>query len=226
MKSKTPASNPGSGILRNENHPLDQYCLELSHGPSESLQSLASYTQQNVPGSMMLVGPLVGGFLQLLVKAIQAKRVLELGCYTGYSALCMAEALPRDGELITIDIDVSNAEVAKSHWCKNPHGKKIEMKIGSGLDVIPTLKAPFDLVFIDADKKNYARYFDLCFPLVRSGGLIVSDNCLQGGDVLHHPPSTENAVAIHDYNLKLKNRQDCTVMLLPLRDGISIALKH
>ena len=226
MKPQNPSSTQNPGILRDENHPVDQYCLGLSHGPSELIQSLASYTQQNVPGSIMLVGPLVGGFLQLLVRAIKAKRVLELGCYTGYSALCMAEALPDDGELITVDINTQSAELARSFWSKSVHGKKIHLKIGPGLEVVPTLEAPFDLVFIDADKKNYARYFDLCFPLVRSGGLIVSDNCLQGGDVLQRPPSTENAAAIHEFNVKLKSRQDCSVVLLPVRDGISIALKH
>jgi len=137
---------------------ISNYCLSKSDMPSKICQEIKKYTEDNVDYAQMVVGELEGSLLGFLVSLIGAKRILEIGCFTGYSALAMAERLPDDGELITLDINETNTEIAQSFWNKSPHGKKIHLKLGQALEILPTLSGKFDLAFIDADKINYLNY--------------------------------------------------------------------
>src|SRR4051812_31621969 len=158
--------------------PLESYAAEQTDVPSPLMQRLREETFARVKNPQMQTGRLEGTFLKLLVRIAQARRVLEIGMFTGYSALSMAEGLPEDGELITCDVDPVVEEVARRYFQESPHGRKITIRMGPALETIASLKGPLDLVFIDADKANYSRYYDAVFPLVRSGGLIVADNTL------------------------------------------------
>ncbi len=133
---------------------IERYCAENTTPESQLLRQLVAETYASTEIPEMQVGHLEGAFLRMLVRLVNAKRILELGTFTGYSALVMAEALPEDGELITCDIDPDATEIAKRYWTRSPHGKKIELKLGNALDTLKTIEGPFDVVFIDADKEN------------------------------------------------------------------------
>ncbi len=171
----------------------------------------------------MQVGHLEGSFLYLLAKLARAKRILEIGTFTGYSALAMAEALPPGGRLITCDIDSVATGIARRFWKKSPHGKKIELRLGPALATLPRIKGPFDLVFIDADKENYQRYWNLCVPKVRRGGLLVADNVLWSGRVLRPTDRITRAIAAFSRFVDSDRRVES--VMLPVRDGITLALK-
>ena len=181
-----------------------------------------TYATMEAPG--MQVGRIEGAFLRILVRMLQAKRILEIGMFTGYSALSMAEALREGGELITCDVNPKAEEVARRYFAQSPHGKKIHVRMGPALETIKTLKGPFDLVFIDADKENYPAYYDAVFPLVRQGGAIVGDNTLWSGKVL--APKAESDKAIVAYDDKVANDPRVDKVLLTVRDGILIAVKR
>jgi len=160
-----------------------------------------------------------------LLRSIEAKRVLELGTYTGYSALTMAENLPADGEVITLDINESTVTLAKSFWSQSHHGHKIKSLLGSALDSLKSLNGPFDFVFIDADKRNYIEYLKLTLPLLSSKGMIVIDNVLWDGKVLpdaeldsseHRDRNTEFIRLVNDF---VANEESLYGTLLPIRDG-------
>jgi len=204
---------------------LEDYCVSQSTLPSSCAEAIRKYTEANVPYSQMLIGPLEGSFLGFLVSLTRAKRVLEIGCYTGYSALTMAERLPTKGELITLDIDPKTNKIAQKFWAKSPHGKKIRPIIGPALESLKDLKGPFDLVFIDADKTNYLNYFKKCLPLLSSGGFIAVDNCLWNGEVLHKNTGNPDTRAIQKFNDHIKKRKDLEAVLLPVRDGIFLIRK-
>lgn len=179
----------------------------------------------------MQVGRLEGAVLRLLVRLVRARRVLELGTFTGYSALVMAEGLPDDGELITCDEDPVATEIARKYWARSPHGRKITLKLGKALDTIETLSGPldkarvvpFDVVFIDADKANYGNYWDACLPLVRQGGLLMADNVLWNGKVV--APDDAMARVIVAFNAKVKADPRVESAILTIRDGLTIAIK-
>ena len=171
----------------------------------------------------MEVGHLEGAFLRMLVRLLRAKRILELGTFTGYSSLVMAEGLPDDGELITCDIDPETTQIAKRYWKRSPHGKKIVFKLGPALETLKTIEGPFDMVFIDADKLNYINYWELCITKIRSGGLLVVDNVLWSGSVLKPEDETDRAIA--DFNKHVYNDKRVEVVMLPIRDGVTIAWK-
>ena len=171
----------------------------------------------------MQVGHLEGSFLRLLVKIARAKRVLEIGTFTGYSALAMAEGLPRGGRLITCDIDPDATQIARAHWNRSPHGRKIELRLGPAIKTVQELSGPFDLVFIDADKESYGRYWELCVPKVRRGGLLLADNVLWGGRVLDPHDRSDRAIVAFNKRVAADRRVD--VVILPLRDGLTVAYK-
>src|SRR5262249_31480358 len=160
-------------------------------------------TREGQKDPQMMVGNSEGLLLRLLVKMSGARRVLEVGTYTGYSALAMASGLPDDGELITCDISQKATAVAQKYWAKSPHGKKIRLVLGPASDTIAALEGPLDFVFIDADKLNYVRYWEAALPLVRKGGVIVADNVLWSGRVLD--PKTDDDRAIVAFNAHVKN---------------------
>ena len=164
---------------------ITQYCEDKSTLPSDICVEIQRFTLNNVEAPQMISGPQVGSFLGILIRLLAAKRVLEVGCYTGYSALAMAERLPDNGELITIDINGENQKIAQRFWDQSPHGKKIKPLLGSANEVLNSLEGLFDFVFIDADKENYLLYLKKSLPMLGPNGVIVVDNCLWSGKVLN-----------------------------------------
>jgi caffeoyl-CoA O-methyltransferase len=182
---------------------------------------LETYRKTNSPEKM--VGPLEAQFLKMLVLMTGARRILEIGMFTGYSALAFAEALPRDGRIITCEVDADIAAIAKRYFHESPHGGKIEVKQGPALTSLKSVTGPFDLCFIDADKENYDQYYDRCLEMVRPKGLIVLDNMLRGGDVLKPPDSA--AQTIDTLNKRIRNDARVENVLLPIRNGIMLSMK-
>lgn len=203
---------------------LDNYCRDHSASEPKLFQALARETHAKTAYPQMQVGHLEGAFLRLLVRMTRAKRVLEIGTFTGYSALAMAEGLPKQGKLVTCDVDPVNTAMAKKFWAKSPHGKKITLKLGPAIKTLRTLQGPFDLVFIDADKDNYWRYWNLCLPKVRRGGLLVADNVLWSGAVLR--PKEKSDKAIVAFNKRVRKDKRVEPVMLPVRDGMTLAWKR
>lgn len=202
---------------------IERYCRENTAPESKLLRELVAETYARTAYPEMQIGHLEGAFLRMLVRLVRAKRVLELGTFTGYSALVMAEALPVDGKLITCDIDPEVTELAKRYWSRSPHGNKIELKLGPALETLKAIEGPFDVVFIDADKKNYINYWEMCVPKIRSGGLLVADNVLWGGSVLEPEDETDRAIA--EFNRHVYSDRRVEVVMLPVRDGMTLAWK-
>jgi predicted O-methyltransferase YrrM len=178
-----------------------------------------------VPMSGMQIGADQGQFLQLLVQAIGARRCLEIGTYTGYSALAVALALPKDGRIICCDISEEWTAVGKPFWKKAGVEKKIDLRIGPALQTLKGLKGPFDFVFIDADKPNYLKYYEACLPLVRKNGIIAIDNTLWSGAVADPSQKDADTVALRQFNDALHADQRVVLSMLPLGDGVTLALK-
>jgi caffeoyl-CoA O-methyltransferase len=170
-----------------------------------------------------MVGALEGAFLRMLVLMTGAKRILEIGTFTGYSALLWAEALPRDGRVITCDINPETTEIAKRYFAESPQGHKIEVKLGPALHSLKFIDGPFDICFIDADKESYPQYYEACFERVRPRGLIVLDNMLRDGQVLE--PADPGSLAIDALNKRIRKDPRVENVLLPVRDGIMLVLK-
>ena len=178
-----------------------------------------------VPMSGMQIGADQGQFLQLLVQAIGARRCLEIGTYTGYSALAVALALPEDGRLICCDISEEWTAVGKPFWKKAGVEQRIDLRIGPALETLKGLKGPFDFVFIDADKPNYLKYYEGCLPLVRKNGIIAIDNTLWSGAVADPTQKDADTVALRQFNDALHRDQRVALSMLPLGDGVTLALK-
>lgn len=202
---------------------IDEYCSRYSQPDPQWLLDLEKETKETMELPQMLSGHLAGRALKTLVQIMGARKVLEIGTYTGYSALCFAEGLPEDGKVVTCDVDPKTTALAQKYFDKTPHGKKIEIKLGPALDTIAKLDDTFDLVFIDADKVNYKNYYEASMPLLRKGGLFVFDNCLWSGRVLR--PVEDSAVAIHAVNEALSRDERVENVVLPIRDGWHLARK-
>ncbi|HYH57698.1 MAG TPA: class I SAM-dependent methyltransferase [Thermoleophilaceae bacterium] len=206
-----------------ETEELDEYARAHSTPPDELLERLFAETHEKLAAPQMLTGALEGRFLELLVWATGARRVLEIGTYSGYSALSMAAALPDDGELVTCDVWEEANEVARRYAADSPHGHKIDFRLGPALETIATLDGPFDLVFIDADKTNYANYFHAVLPLLAERGLIVIDNTLWSGRVLPgHDDGSAETKALRELNDDLAADPRGVVVMLSIRDGVTI----
>lgn len=203
---------------------IETYCVDHSTAPSELARELMNYTKSSVHGSNMLIGEMEGSVLTFLIKLGKVKKVLELGTYTGYSALVMAEALPDDGKLITVDINSQTTQVARSFWERSPHGHKIELILKPGLEALGTLKESFDLIFIDADKNNYSNYLDWALEHLSDHGLIVVDNTLWSGKVLE-ASADKQTDSIKAHNEKARNLTAYRKTLLPIRDGMYLIQK-
>ncbi|MBX9721720.1 MAG: class I SAM-dependent methyltransferase [Candidatus Obscuribacterales bacterium] len=203
---------------------IDEYAVSKSEPTGELLKELVETTHSDTSYPMMLTGPLEGRFLKMMVQVIGAKRVLEIGMFTGYSALSMAEGLPDDAELITCDIDPHHISIARSFFERSPHGKKIHIAEGPALDTLKTLKGSFDLVFIDADKLNYQNYYEATLALLRQGGVILIDNVLWSGKVVK--PNCENSIAIAALNDRIAKDERVDRVLLPIRDGLFFIRKR
>lgn len=170
----------------------------------------------------MLVGPLEGAFLKMMTRLVGATRVLEIGMFTGYSALCLAEALPPDGTVLTCEIDEGPAKLARRYFSRSPDGGKISVRMGPAIDTMRDLTGPFDLIFIDADKTNYVRYYQRALELIAPGGVILVDNVLWNGDVLTQPAPDEKTAAIQELNRIVAADPRVSGVLLPIRDGVFV----
>ena len=204
------------------NEDLQHYAEQHTSQESDLLKKINRDTHANVLMPRMLSGHLQGRVLAMISKMIQPKRVLEIGTYTGYSAICIAEGLAENGKVITIDINEELEERVRAYF--KPWENKIDYKIGNARDIIPTLQENFDLVFIDADKSNYSNYFDLVIDKVKAGGFILADNVLWSGKVLDKKPDADTR-AILAFNKKILEDSRVENVLLPIRDGIMMIRK-
>jgi caffeoyl-CoA O-methyltransferase len=204
--------------------PVEEYAQAHTERPAPIFQELREATYARMQSPQMQVGRMEGTFLRILVKLARARRVLELGTFTGYSALMMAEGLPDDGELVTCDIDQKAEAMARDFFARSPHGGKIQLRMGPALETLKTLQGPFDLAFIDADKQNYSAYYDAVVPLLRSGGLLVADNALWSGRVLQPRAADDHALVA--FNAKVAADARVEKVLLTVRDGMMLALKR
>ncbi|MBI5613067.1 MAG: class I SAM-dependent methyltransferase [Gammaproteobacteria bacterium] len=205
--------------------PFEDYCAAHSSAPSPLLDELERHTRTHCALSQMLVGPLEGAFLKMLVRLTGARRILEIGLFTGYSALTMAEALPEDGALISCDIDAANAAIAQAFFDRSPHGRKITIRLGVALDTLSTLPAErvFDMVFLDADKENYINYYEAVLPRLKPGGLIVADNVLWSGKVLNPIEKSDHAIVAFNAHVRADPRVE--KVMLGVRDGVLLIRK-
>jgi predicted O-methyltransferase YrrM len=205
---------------------LDDYVCDHTDIESDLLKELNRETNVKVLNPRMLSGHYQGRVLSMLSKMIQPNRILELGTYTGYSALCLAEGLTENGRLITVDVNPELEEMVDKYIQKSPFKNQIQQIIGNGMDVITTLNEEFDIVFIDADKRNYAAYYDLVFDKVRKGGYIISDNVLWSGKVVNeYEKSDLDTKILKDFNAQLHNDSRVENVLLPIRDGLMVVRK-
>jgi caffeoyl-CoA O-methyltransferase len=214
--------------LKNQMHflseDLENYVEQHSQNEPELLAQLNKETYQKILLPRMLSGHFQGRVLSMLSKLIRPTNILEIGTYTGYSALCLCEGMQENGILHTIDIKEELIDFQRKYFDRSPWGKQIIQHLGDALDIIPTIDLKFDLVFIDADKENYIHYFNLIVSKMNKGGIILSDNVLWSGKVLEElkPNDIETKVLI-EYNQLLKNDSRIETVLLPIRDGLTVS---
>jgi len=192
---------------------------------SELLARINRETHLEVLQPRMLSGHLQGRLLALLSSLLKPKRILEIGTYTGYSALCLAEGLPDDGKLITIDVNEELQARVQGYFNDSSYKGQIEYHIGDATELIPTLSDTWDLVFIDADKKNYLNYYDLVIERMNPGGIILADNILWSGKVIDEAAQDRETVLLRQYNERIHADERVENILLPIRDGIMVARK-
>lgn len=203
---------------------LENYIEQHSEKEPELLAALNKETYQKVLLPRMLSGHFQGRVLSMLSKLIRPVNILEIGTYTGYSALCLCEGMQENGTLHTIDIKEELVDFQRKHFDKSPWGNQITQHLGEAVDIIPTLDFKFDLVFIDADKENYINYFELIVPKMNKGGIILSDNVLWSGKVVEPlNPKDSSTKILLEYNLLLKNDPRVETVLLPIRDGLTVS---
>src|SRR5215203_1040304 len=200
---------------------IQNYAEKHTSGESEILRELREKTFDERADKSMLSGFYKGRLLAMFSRMISPKRILEIGTYMGYSALCLAEGLADDGKIITLDIQPETNEIAKEFWARTPLYSKIESYLGNALEIIPMLGETFDLVFIDADKPNYANYYDLIFPHLKTGGIILADNVLWSGRVLDlETNDDESTIALDEFNKKIQADERVSNILFAVRDGL------
>jgi caffeoyl-CoA O-methyltransferase len=199
---------------------IEAYATAHSMGESEICRTLRAETHRQTDCPQMLVGPLEGAFLKLLTQIVRATHVLEIGMFTGYSALCFAEALPEAGTVTTCEIDETSAALARRYFATSPHGHKITVCMGPAIETMRELKSRYDVIFIDADKQNYVNYYRRAKELLSPDGVIVIDNVLWDGDVLLHPPPDERTAAIQELNRTVASDPEVSAVLLTIRDGV------
>jgi predicted O-methyltransferase YrrM len=212
------------------NEKLYDYTLATWLRDSDLKQRLREETRKLAGGGMQ-IGPDQGQLMALLARAIGAKRVVEIGTFTGYSALSVAEAMPEDGRLIACDMNKEWTDIARRYWREAGVEEKIELRLGEAIDTLYQLIGDgqggrFDMAFIDADKQNYERYYEACLLLVRKGGLILIDNVLWGGSVIDPAKTDDDTAAIRALNAKLRDDDRIDLALLPVGDGVTAALKR
>ncbi|WP_162127189.1 O-methyltransferase [Flavobacterium phycosphaerae] len=203
---------------------LDQYVTNHSENEPDLLVQLNRETHQKILQPRMLSGHFQGRVLSMLSKIIHPTNILEIGTYTGYATLCLAEGLAENGTIDTLDIEEELVDFQRKYFDKSQWGAQITQHLGDALEIIPTLTKKYDLVFIDADKENYINYFHLILPIMNKGGIILSDNVLWSGKVLEEvKPSDITTKIILEYNELLKNDERVETVLLPIRDGLTFS---
>jgi len=203
---------------------IDDYAEAHTADEPALLQQLNRETWQKILAPRMLSGHLQGRVLSMLSKLIHPKYILEIGTYTGYSALCMLEGLQVGGELHTIDINEELHSIQRKYFDLSGRGEAIIQHVGDAREIIPTMDVDFDLVFIDADKRNYPTYLDLLLPRLKSGAVILSDNVLWSGKIVEPVKEDDlDTLALLDYNKRLKEDSRLETVLLPIRDGLTIS---
>ena len=205
---------------------IEDYALKHSDAELDVLKRLNRETHLKMTMPQMLSGHMQGLMLQLFSKMIRPKRILEIGTFTGYSAICLAQGLEEGGKLHTIDVNEEFKEIITRYIKEAGLEGKIQLHIGTAVNILPTLNEGFDLVFIDADKENYCTYYDLVFPKVKQGGFIIADNVLWSGKILNSPMKMDiETKSLFEYSQKIQSDSRVEKVLLPLRDGLMIARK-
>lgn len=203
----------------------EKYAALFSSPTDELLQEIEKFTLQNHPDANMLSGPVQGKLLELISCMIRPKKILEIGTFTGYSALCLAKGLVPEGELHTIEIRKEEAEISRRYFSKSLKSKQIILHEGDALEIIPALKDIWDIVFIDADKVNYINYYELTLPRLKKGGFILADNVLFHGEVLKENITGKNAKAIHAFNEHIAGDERVQHIMVTIRDGLMLIQK-
>ena len=207
------------------NPEVQDYAERYSTGEDPLLKEINDFTTQTHPRAGMLSGHLQGKFLEAVSWMIRPSRVLEIGTFTGYSALCLAKGMKEDGVLHTIELREEETRTAKGFIERSEYAGRIRLHTGNAREIIPTLDEAWDLVFIDADKVSYIEYFNLVFPKVKQNGFILADNVFFHGEVFENPLKGKNAKAIQEFNNFILERNDVEKMMLTLRDGLYLLRK-
>jgi caffeoyl-CoA O-methyltransferase len=204
---------------------IEDYAEEHTTPDGELFERLAEETRAKTTAPQMMVGRIEGQFLATLVSVKGARRVLEIGTFTGYSAISMASALPPDGHLITCDVDPETTAIARRYMDESGQGDKIETRLGPALETLENLEGPFDIVFIDADKENYRNYYEAALPLLADDGLLIADNVLWSGRVVEND-GDESTRAIKAFNEHVRADGRVVVVMLTVRDGMTLVRKR
>jgi len=204
---------------------VEEYAEAHTTPDGELFERLAEETRAKTSAPQMMVGRIEGQFLARLVRLSGARRILELGTFTGYSSISMASALPADGRIITCDVDPETMGIARRYMDESGYGDKIETRLGPALETIRTIEGPFDLVFIDADKPNYRAYYEAVLPLLAEDGVIIADNVLWSGRVLEDD-GDESTRAIKEFNEHVRADSRVVSVMLTVRDGMTLIQKH
>ena len=207
------------------NNKAEDYAARFTTPTDNLLQEIEKYTLENHPQAVMLSGPIQGKLLEMISLMIRPERILEIGTFMGYSALCLAKGLTAQGELHTLEIGKEDADIARNYFSKSLYSKQIILHEGNALDIIPALNETWDLIFIDADKVNYINYYELTLPMLKKGGFILADNVLFHGEVLEENITGKNAKAIHAFNEHLEKDNRIQHVLVTVRDGLMLIQK-
>ena len=203
---------------------LYDYVIAMGSRETAVQRALRAETRK-LPMAGMQIGPDQGARLQVLVRILGAKRCIEVGTFTGYSALAVALALPRDGKLVCCDVSEEWTAIGRRYWKRAGVERKIDLRLGPALDTLKALKGRFDFAFIDADKPNYWKYYERCLALLRKGGLIAVDNTLWGGSVINPQKQSESTVALREFNRRVAKDRRVDIALLTIGDGLTLAVK-
>ncbi len=207
------------------NPKAEAYAQQHTSPQDALLQQIETHTLANHPHAQMLSGQVQGRFLEMMSRMIAPQRILEIGTFTGFSALCLAQGLTEDGMLHTLEVREEDAITASGYFSQSPLAGKIKLHLGDAMQIIPTLQESWDLVFIDADKVSYIDYYELTLPMVRPGGWIIADNVIFHGQVLESPVSGKNAKAIAAFNAHVAADARVEQTLLTIRDGLLVIRK-
>ncbi|MDQ6761901.1 MAG: O-methyltransferase [Bacteroidota bacterium] len=207
------------------NDKAEKYAASFTTPTDELLTEIEAYTMNNHPQSNMLSGPVQGKLLELISRTARPSRILEIGTFMGYSALCLAKGLEHNGQLHTIELREEDANIAQNYFTKSSHHDQIILHRGNALNIIPTLNVEWDLIFIDADKVNYINYYELTLPRLKQGGIMLADNVLFHGEVLEEKIQGKNAIAINAFNEHVMKDERTQQVVLTVRDGLMLLIK-